>query len=115
MDDVTENLLACEQALLLGRVKRVSRERARAGGKEAPRSRVLARLASLAQIGELARRLKTCFPLLVFNMARGFENVCESMICGVKASKKGTGAIYKEEKRRQQDGKSSWGLENLSC
>lgn len=58
---------------------------------------------------------KTCFSLLVFNMARGFENVCESMFCGVKASKKGTGAIYKEEKRRQQDGKSSWGLENLSC
>ena len=89
--------LACEQALLFGRVKRVSRERAserRSGchfsnlrhvcgdsfhalrspgisGVEmkiyerwlqallssAPRSRVLARLASLAQIGELARRL----------------------------------------------------------
>ena len=48
-------------------------------------------------------------------MALGFENVCEAMFCGVKASKKGTGAIYKEEKRRQQDGKSSWGLENLSC
>ena len=42
--------IACEQALLFGRVKRVSRERA-------PRSRVLARLASLAKIGELARRL----------------------------------------------------------
>ena len=39
--------VACEQALLFGRVKRAS----------APRSRVLARLASLAQIGELARRL----------------------------------------------------------
>ena len=36
-------LLACEQTLLFGRVKQVSRERAR--------------LASLAQIGELARRL----------------------------------------------------------
>ena len=41
------SLLACEQALLFRRVKRVS----------APRSHVLARLASLAQIGELARRL----------------------------------------------------------
>ena len=72
-------LLACEQALLFGRVKRVSRERARgtfftfcgvfvvemkiyerslqALLSSAPRSRVLARLASLAQIGELARRL----------------------------------------------------------
>ena len=49
---------------------------------------------------------KTCFSLLEFNMARGFENVCESMYCDVKASKKGTGAIYKE-KRRQQHGKSS--------
>ena len=38
-------LLACEQALLFGRVKKVSRERAR--------------LASLAQIGEHARRLCT--------------------------------------------------------
>ena len=37
--------VACEQALLFGRVKQVSRER------------VLARLASLAKIGELARRL----------------------------------------------------------
>ena len=36
--------------LLFGRVKRVSRD-------SAPRSRVLARLTSLAQIGELARRL----------------------------------------------------------
>ena len=44
--------LACEQALLFGPVTQVSRERARA-----PRSRVLARLTSLAQIGELARRL----------------------------------------------------------
>ena len=42
--------LACEQALLFGRVKRVSRERA-----SERRSRE--RLASLAQIGELARRL----------------------------------------------------------
>ena len=72
--------VACEQALLFGRVKRVSRERARGtfftfcgvSGVEmkiyerslqallssAPRSRVLARLASLAQIGELARRLE---------------------------------------------------------
>ena len=46
--------LACEQALLFGRVKQVSRERA---SERLPRSRVLARLASLAQIGELARRL----------------------------------------------------------
>ena len=39
--------IACKQALLFGRVKRVSRQRA--SGE--------ARLASLAQIGELARRL----------------------------------------------------------
>ena len=51
--------LACEQALLFGRVKRVSRERTseRRSLSSAPRSRVLARLTSLAQIGELARRL----------------------------------------------------------
>ena len=53
--------VACEQALLFGRVKHVSRERAserrsREGQRKgpsapsAPRSRVLARLASLAQI-----------------------------------------------------------------
>ena len=40
--------LAYEQALLFGRAKRVSRERAS--------ERPLARLASLAQIGELERR-----------------------------------------------------------
>ena len=72
-------MVACEQALLFGRVKRVSRERARGtfftfcgvSGVEmkiyerslqallssAPRSRVLSRLASLAQIGELANLL----------------------------------------------------------
>ena len=50
-------LLACEQALLFGRVKRVSQERASERQSREERSRVLARLASLAQIGELARRL----------------------------------------------------------
>ena len=56
--------LACEQALLFGRVKRVSRERAserrsREGPAKGrpPRSCVLARLTSLNQKGELARRL----------------------------------------------------------
>ena len=58
----SDTYIACEQALLFGRVKRVSRERAsgeaaRGRGLLAPRSRVLARLASLAQVGELARRL----------------------------------------------------------
>ena len=60
-------VVACKQALLFGRAKRVSREcasewRSREGlarGEEgsrgsAPHSRILARL---AQIGELARRL----------------------------------------------------------
>ena len=41
---------ACEQALLFGR--------ARAPRSFAPRSRVLARLTLLAQVGELARRLE---------------------------------------------------------
>ena len=56
--------IACEQALLFGRAKRVSRERAserslaRTRERAASRSGVLARLASLAQIGELARRLE---------------------------------------------------------
>ena len=49
--------LACEQALLFGRVKRVSRERA--SERRSREGRVLARLTSLAQIGELARRLFT--------------------------------------------------------
>ena len=48
--------IACEQALLFGQVKRVSRERASEGPRGfAARSRALARLVSLAQIGELAR------------------------------------------------------------
>ena len=50
--------VACEQALLFGRVKRVSRERAsERRSREGQSSRVHARLASLAQIGEPARRL----------------------------------------------------------
>ena len=54
-------LIACEQALLFGQAKRASRERASEGPAPrgfAARSRVPARLASLAQIGELARRLR---------------------------------------------------------
>ena len=58
-------VVAYEQALLFGQAKRASRERASEGPSllsSAPRgfaarSRVLARLVSLAQIGELARRL----------------------------------------------------------
>ena len=46
--------IACEQDLLFGQAKRASRERASEGLR---RSRVLARLVSLAQIGEPARRL----------------------------------------------------------
>ena len=54
--------IACEQALLFGRANRASRERAserRSREGPAPRSRVLA---SLAQIGELARRLDCLLP-----------------------------------------------------
>ena len=52
--------IACEQALLFGQATRASRERASEGPRGfAARSRVLARLVSLAQIGELARRLLT--------------------------------------------------------
>ena len=50
--------LACEQALLFGLAKQASQERSAPRGFAA-RSRVLARLASLAQIGELAHRLAT--------------------------------------------------------
>ena len=61
-------MLACEQALLFGRVKRVS-------SGEAPRSRVLARLISLAQIGELARRLQNvgCFHRLEHELNKIYE------------------------------------------
>ena len=53
-------VFSSEQALLFGQVKRVSREHAsERRSREGLRSRVLARLALLAQIGELARRL--CF------------------------------------------------------
>ena len=50
--------LACEQGLLFGRAKQASRERSAPRGFAA-RSRVLARLALLVQIGDLARRLAT--------------------------------------------------------
>ena len=48
--------LACKQALLFGQAKRASRASPAPYGFAA-RSRVLARLASLAQIGEIVRRL----------------------------------------------------------
>ena len=53
----------CEQALLLERAKRVSRERA--SERRSRKGRVLARIASLAQIGELARRLGVRLILVV--------------------------------------------------
>ena len=61
---ISRKLLACEQALLFGQTKRASGERASEGPRRAPRgfaarSRVLARLVSLVQIGELARRLES--------------------------------------------------------
>ena len=63
--------IACEQALLFGQAKRASRERSSEGASAprgfAARSRVLARLTSLAQIGELARRL--IFLLFVYSMS----------------------------------------------
>ena len=73
--------IACEQALLFGRVKRVSREReserrSREGPRKgehlssAPRSRILARLTSLAQIGELSRRLE----FLAYYQSRSMTN-----------------------------------------
>ena len=61
--------LACEQALLFGQANRASRERAREGpGGLAACSRVFARLASLAQIGELARRLSAI--LLTYEISK---------------------------------------------
>ena len=52
--------LACEQAPHLGDIVKSTRARGEATVPRgvAARSRVLARLASLAQIGELARRLR---------------------------------------------------------
>ena len=55
-------VIACKQAVLFGKAKRASREPASEGPFLRPRgfaagSRVLARLVSFAQIGELARRL----------------------------------------------------------
>ena len=61
--------LACEQALRFGQAKRASRERASEGPRSfAARSRVFARLASLAQIGELARRLSAI--LLTYEISK---------------------------------------------
>ena len=60
----------CEQALLFGRVKRVSRERASEGWS---REGLLERLASLAQIGELARRLCPRIPKSHEQMYSGIQ------------------------------------------
>ena len=47
-------------------------------------------------------------------MARGFENVCEIILDETSESlqKSLAGAIYKEEKWRNRNKKSSWQLEN---
>ena len=66
-------LVACEQALLFGRVKRVSRERA-SGRRSREGPRPLARLASLAQIGELARRLNVGYVFLELNSKRLYRS-----------------------------------------
>ena len=66
-------LVACEQALLFGRVKRVSRERA-SGPRSREGPRPLARLASLAQIEELARRLNVGNVFLELNSKRLYRS-----------------------------------------
>ena len=55
VSNVSSIALACERALLFGRVKRVSRKGPSPLGRSL--ARFLRRLASLAQIGELTRRL----------------------------------------------------------
>ena len=75
----SESDLACEQALLFGQAKRASRERASAPRGFAARSRVLARPVSLAQTGELARRLVDtlkAFPQLSAFKERDGINYC---------------------------------------
>ena len=79
---VRQMLVAGAQALLFGRVKRVSRERA-SGRRSREGPRPLTRLASLAQIGELARRLNVGNVFLELNSKRlyrswekGKENRC---------------------------------------
>ena len=51
---------------------------------------------------------------VLLNMARGFENVCEIISDKTSESlqKSLAGAIYKEEKWRNGNKKSSWQLEN---
>ena len=66
-------LVACEQALLFRRVKRVSRERA-SGRRSREGPRPLARLASLAQIGELARRRNVGNVFLELNSKRLYRS-----------------------------------------
>ena len=66
-------LVAGAQALLFGRVKRVSRERA--SGRRSPEgARPLTRLASLAQIGELARGLNVGNVFLELNSKRLYQS-----------------------------------------
>ena len=77
-EDKDDHEVACEQAFLFGRTKRVSRERARERlslGPSTPHSRVLARVASLVQIGELTRRLTTRkkFNFKVFAYSQTFD------------------------------------------
>ena len=72
-------LIASEQALLFGRVKRVSRERA----SERQSRKWPTRLTSLTQIGELARRL------VFWLSSGGASNVKEEAACELIGTKKG--------------------------
>ena len=83
-------LVACEQALLFGRAKRVSRERA-SGRRSREGPRPLTRLASLAQLGELARRLNVGNVFRELNSKRlyrswekGKENRCLVFTSSIK-------------------------------
>ena len=72
-------LIACEQALLFGRVKRVWRERA----SERQSRKWPARLTWLTQIGELARRL------VFWLSSGGASSVKEEAACELIGTKKG--------------------------
>ena len=77
MTDIGYGYLAREQALLFGRVKRVSQERAsKRRSRKGQASRVLARLTSLAQIGELVRRLSAIHPINHCFVLFSFMFVC---------------------------------------
>ena len=75
--------------------------------------RALWLVAAYKHIDDVTENVTVFF--LVFNMARGFENVCKIFPDYASKGHENSlaGAFYQKEKRRNREKESSWPLENV--